>query len=315
MTDSNWLMVSYEPAKESALFEWALQQCKKQNYHLDLLVVLPDLSFEVFKWFEMHNQQDIQQQQIERETKKRQDWMQRANEHGVSCSLNIRFGKLFYEAIVFGMQRQADWLIKLADDIEDQQGFLFKSDDWHLLRKSPLPILLYRHNTPLPFTKVMASIDVDIETDPYEPTELNQSLLARAQQLQPDNALHIVHAWQAQIEKLARHWSNDLSSQQLNELSEHLYFHHKKALNIELEKFDADPSEARLYLCEGEPVEAIAATVEKQNVDLLVLGTLARAGIPGLLIGNTAEDLLERVNCSVLAIKPKTFKTPINPEG
>ena len=45
--------------------------------------------------------------------------------------------------------------------------------------------------------------------------------------------------------------------------------------------------------------------------DLVVLGSVSRGGIAGLLIGNTAEKVLERVECSVLTVKPDGFKTPV----
>ncbi|ABM21246.1 MAG: universal stress protein [Gammaproteobacteria bacterium] len=51
--------------------------------------------------------------------------------------------------------------------------------------------------------------------------------------------------------------------------------------------------------------------VENYDIDLIVMGTVGRVGIPGLIIGNTAESILEQAKCSVLAIKPEGFKTPI----
>ncbi len=41
------------------------------------------------------------------------------------------------------------------------------------------------------------------------------------------------------------------------------------------------------------------------------MGTIARAGVSGVLIGNTAEAVLDQLMCSVLAIKPVGFKTPV----
>jgi nucleotide-binding universal stress UspA family protein len=54
---------------------------------------------------------------------------------------------------------------------------------------------------------------------------------------------------------------------------------------------------------------------DKYNVDLIVMGTVARIGIPGLIIGNTAESIFEQVKCSVLAIKPDGFETPVIHKG
>jgi hypothetical protein len=41
------------------------------------------------------------------------------------------------------------------------------------------------------------------------------------------------------------------------------------------------------------------------------MGTIARTGIPGVFVGNTAEKLLPHLPCSVLAIKPASFKSPV----
>jgi nucleotide-binding universal stress UspA family protein len=51
--------------------------------------------------------------------------------------------------------------------------------------------------------------------------------------------------------------------------------------------------------------------VAKLQADIVVMGTVARTGISGLIIGNTAETILNQLTCSVLAVKPSGFKTPV----
>ncbi|MDJ0891306.1 MAG: universal stress protein, partial [Gammaproteobacteria bacterium] len=43
--------------------------------------------------------------------------------------------------------------------------------------------------------------------------------------------------------------------------------------------------------------------------------TVGRTGIPGFFIGNTAENLLSQVECSVLTVKPSGFVTPVELAG
>lgn len=50
------------------------------------------------------------------------------------------------------------------------------------------------------------------------------------------------------------------------------------------------------------------------EADLVVMGTVARTGIPGFIMGNTAETVLNPIDCSVLAIKPPGFVTPVTLE-
>jgi len=67
----------------------------------------------------------------------------------------------------------------------------------------------------------------------------------------------------------------------------------------------------RTHLLCGAPSIAIQEVVERRAADLLVMGSVSRSGIAGLLLGNTAERLLDRVRCSLLTIKPRDFVSPV----
>jgi nucleotide-binding universal stress UspA family protein len=67
----------------------------------------------------------------------------------------------------------------------------------------------------------------------------------------------------------------------------------------------------RLHLVEGEAGTVIPKLAVKERIDLIVMGTVARAGLEGYFIGNTAETVLQRVDCSVLTVKPDAFVSPV----
>jgi universal stress protein E len=64
----------------------------------------------------------------------------------------------------------------------------------------------------------------------------------------------------------------------------------------------------------GTAEAVILRCVREYHIDLLVMGTVGRAGPPGIMIGNTAERVLADVKCSVLAVKPPGFSAPVAPE-
>ena len=66
------------------------------------------------------------------------------------------------------------------------------------------------------------------------------------------------------------------------------------------------------HLVKGKPHTAISRFVKNNDVDLLVMGSVARSGLPGFFVGNTAEKILEHVDCSVLVLKPAGWKTPVS---
>jgi hypothetical protein len=71
----------------------------------------------------------------------------------------------------------------------------------------------------------------------------------------------------------------------------------------------------QIHLVQGEPRLLIPKLAAKERIDLIVMGTFCRTGIPGFLIGNTAEHILQNVDCSVLAVKPEGFVTPSRCDG
>jgi universal stress protein E len=67
----------------------------------------------------------------------------------------------------------------------------------------------------------------------------------------------------------------------------------------------------RLELRRGDAEDVIPEFVVSESTDLVVMGTVARTGIAGFVIGNIAERLLQRLPCSVLAVKPEGFVSPV----
>jgi nucleotide-binding universal stress UspA family protein len=62
----------------------------------------------------------------------------------------------------------------------------------------------------------------------------------------------------------------------------------------------------------GKPIDVIPQRVEELNTDLLCLGTASRSGLKALLVGNSAEEIIQRVNCTVGVLKPEGFESPIS---
>ena len=68
--------------------------------------------------------------------------------------------------------------------------------------------------------------------------------------------------------------------------------------------------EPKLHLVKGLPREVIATVVRELDPQLLVMGTIARTGLQGFVLGNTAEALLRETEVSVMVVKPPDFIPP-----
>ena len=78
---------------------------------------------------------------------------------------------------------------------------------------------------------------------------------------------------------------------------------------------NADVLDLHLHVVKGPAHFVVSELARELAVDLVVMGTVARTGIDGFFMGNTAEGILAELDCSVLTIKPPGFTSPVTLEG
>jgi nucleotide-binding universal stress UspA family protein len=69
----------------------------------------------------------------------------------------------------------------------------------------------------------------------------------------------------------------------------------------------------RRHLVWGSPWREVVGFAVQLHADLIVMGTVGRSGVEGLLLGNTAENVLTHCDCDILTVKPAGFVSPIAP--
>ena len=69
------------------------------------------------------------------------------------------------------------------------------------------------------------------------------------------------------------------------------------------------------HLIPRSPVEAISEAAARSRSAIVVMGAISRTGFKRLLIGDTAEHLLDELNCDVLVVKPATFRSHVPDAG
>ena len=123
--------------------------------------------------------------------------------------------------------------------------------------------------------------------------------------------LHIVHAWSLYAEKTLSGPRFRKSPTEMKKMLKDAENFHKVNLDKLLNKFQLDKLKYKIHLLKGNPADLIPEVAKKQKIDLLVMGTVCRTGLPGFIAGNTAESILYNVDCSVLTLKPSGFISPI----
>jgi len=237
----------------------------------------------------------------------------------IKMQARVLVGTLFLEIIREVLRDGRDLVIKTAETWDWQDRF-FGSDDMHLLRKCPCPVWLVKPEALKTHRRILAAVDVD---DVYPPREmelrrtLNLQLFEMASSLALAEfaELHIVHAWDAIGEGIMHGAFMKTPEEEIMAHVEQERLHHAANLDTlihEVAEQDAlDYLKPRTHLVKGWARREIPALAKEIEADLVVMGTVARTGVPGFIVGNTAETILNQIDCSVLAIKPPGFETPV----
>jgi universal stress protein E len=88
--------------------------------------------------------------------------------------------------------------------------------------------------------------------------------------------------------------------------------HHKKAMVEHAQAFNI--AQENTHIKEGLPEDVIQSVANQLDAELVILGTIGRTGLSAALIGNTAEHVIDRLNCDVLALKPDGYISPLDVE-
>lgn len=203
-----------------------------------------------------------------------------------------------------------DLLIKA---VETQQNIVgFRALDMELARKCPCPIWLYR-TTEQSIENARIAVAIDPESDEPLGHELADELLQTADSLATslNGQLSIITCWDYPLENTLRNSPFiGIPEAHLQTIVHEKDVGNRKALDKLIENARLKNAFQLLHQ-RGLPDELIPQLVTQLKIDILVMGTVGRTGIPGFIIGNTAENVLQKVNCSLVALKPNGFISPV----
>ncbi|MBE0497989.1 MAG: universal stress protein [Campylobacterales bacterium] len=207
------------------------------------------------------------------------------------------------------IRHEHDLLVKEAEPTESEG---FKALDMTLLRKCPSAVWLAR---PIAHSreKIRVAVAIDPLAEGENARDLSIRLLqaARAVADSCSGTLDIVSFWEYAYENYLRHSSwVSVSTEEIVDTVQSAQADHLAQLK-ELIRASGIQGEQRIYHLRGEAAERLAPFAKEKGVDIMVMGTVARTGIAGFLIGNTAENVFEKLSCSLLTLKPHGYLSPI----
>ena len=219
-------------------------------------------------------------------------------------------GAPFIEIIRQVIRAEHDLVFVCAEPDNVLKQIFFGSTATHLVRKCPCPVWIVKPTQPVPYKRILVAVDPKIATTEDQINTLIMDLAASLA-LRDHAVLHIMHAWDVDGSDLDT-LKSEISIKQRDDILVRHHDKHHLALNRLLSRYPTPDFDHHVHLPRGRPEQAISRLVQQEQIDLIVMGSVGRVGIPGYFIGDTAETVLGSERCSILTVKPNGFKTPVS---
>ena len=190
---------------------------------------------------------------------------------------------------------------------------LFGSTSMHLMRKCPCPVWVMKSSQPKQYSRILAAVDPAPLDEKRNALNMKIMDLATSLAQLEQSELHIIHTWALYREFSLGHGHLKIPQSEFDKLVRKTEIMHGRWFSQLLREYPLETLNCQTHLLHGDAGTLIPELAKEKAVDLIVMGTVCRTGVAGLLIGNTAENVLRRVQCSVLTVKPDGFVTPMRP--
>ena len=235
-----------------------------------------------------------------------QDCIKSMQRNGIEANSVSLTGILLPEIIRQVKNGRHDLVIIAADEKWMGREHLFGSISARLIRECPCPVWVMKQEQKKSEFHILAAVDpvpTNLERDSLNvPILILAASLARVLEAQ----LHVVHVWNPFPENYTKKTCKCIYKKFLENEELEKQVHKEKLLTL-LSSINLADMNPQIHFFEGSPEECISDTTVKKSIDLLIMGTVGRAGLMRYVVGNTAEDIFNTVNCSMLVIKPKGF--------
>ena len=220
-------------------------------------------------------------------------------EHDIQVDTEAVCGKHLHEEIIRKCLRSdIDLVVKATEHHSKIHRAFFSSSDWHLIRDCPTSVLLVKLAAMTDTPQLIAAVDPFSEQE--SPLHLNQKIMQAAQLLRDKLGakLYVVHWYESPYFSADEDAIPTLVKQA-----------HEEKLATFLANYDVTREQD--YLQAGESDKVLTELVSTVHASIVIIGALSQDFLERLVIGSTAERILDRLPCDILVIKPDGFVSPV----
>ncbi len=299
------LVCTHPDNPDYALADQAAAIAKKTGAAVKVFHVISEYPEDMSEWWNVRNPQKLHEKIVGDREQFLSGIAERIRLNGArTVTYELKWGRNFIEIVREVAKNKHDLVMITAGRKTKLGRMILECPSVDLLRHCPCVLWITKGEMGQTKKRIVAALGG--KTRRFECDLFNAKILRTAAGLAEalGSELHVVHALplyggkglkgtklRPELEKYVDEYRQDMIEKCAAALSEH---------DVKL-----DPK--RVHLLTGSPGSVITEFVQEEGMDLVVMGSVARGGVQGLVLGSTAERVFNQVSCSVAAVKPDDF--------
>jgi len=291
MFELNRILVVIEPGEEKQpALERARQVARFADAELELFISDYSTYLEDGYYFDPVRARELRREHGEKNLAALEELANPLRENGLEVSCATAWGNPPYEEIVRRVDElKPDLVIKSTRHHERLARLLLSNDDWELIRYCPAPLLLVKDQQWIDTPKFIAAVDPEHSHD--KPASLDHKLIRVANKLAEvaDGSVHLYHS--THLPPLSGMYPIESDY---------------KVDSTRIKDLGAQHNvpEDHCYVSDVDIVHSLPELTTLMQASVVVMGAVSRSRLDRMLIGNTAEKVLDKLECDVLVLKP-----------
>lgn len=230
---------------------------------------------------------------------------------GLAVEIDARLDHPLHDSIVRKAQElSADFVVKDTHYHSVLKRSIFSNTDWNLIRNCAGTLWLVKPRPPGKRPCFVAAVDPLHEHD--KPAELDHRIVRTARALSEalGGELHVFHAFDLAVAIAISTDAMTPIALPINELADAMRAEHTEAVEQLCKEHGVTPEHTHIH--QGGTRQLLLTLTEQLRADAVVMGAVSRSGLKSLFLGNTAEDVLDRLHCDLVIVKPAGFRSVLS---
>ena len=276
---------------------------RKFDYQVHLVLFEPN-SMELLGRFPISSEaQQIQQDMQQAQTELVEDYANRLRDAGIDVTTSVLQRRPLGDGILeINAAVQPKVVVKATLFRSAAERGTLVDSDWQLMRACPYPLWLVKADNMAQKPVIVAAVDPGNAHD--KPALLDHEIIrtAKAVAQLAEGDLHLLHTYErlAGI-GVAAGMAFKSGKLPVDEIDARVKREHRDALDVLAETNNIDTDHA--HQLPGRAEDILPAFARSQNAGLVVMGVLARWGLKRMIIGSTAERVIDHIASDILIVR------------